>query len=243
MLPEVVAALMLQPLLHEERLVLQPLHPHLFPAIADQVGIGRARLVGQHGGCPGKLGRQMAAVLVMDIVIVAIDGRGNRNHRLQRRRIEGGHLQAIEPAPGNPHHPDRAVRPGLRGDPGNQLAAVRQLQLRIFPIDNAIGFTGTTDVDAHPGNAGGGKDRIGGFIPRARPVALAVGEKFENSRHRICFGIVRQPDTGGKPGAIGQRDPVVFDCCEGAVGHVWIPCAPCATPTRRRCLTRRQYTD
>ena len=219
-LPEGVAALVLQPFLQEERLVLQPLQPHRLPAFADDFGIGRAGLVGEHGGGPGELGGKMRAVLVVDVVVVAIDGGGDGDDGLQRRRLQRGDLQAIEAAPGNAHHADRAVRPGLGGDPGDELAGIGEFKRRIFPVDDAVRFARAADLDAHAGNAGGGEDGIGRFVARARAVALAVGQEFEDGRHGIGLRAAGHPDAGGKPRPVPQRDPMVFDDGERALGHV-----------------------
>ena len=61
-----------------------------------------------------KFSIEQAAALVVDVVGIAVDGRAERDDRLQRRRLLGRHLQAVEAAPGDAHHADLAGAPGLR---------------------------------------------------------------------------------------------------------------------------------
>ena len=219
MFPEGVAALVLQPFLQEERLVLQTLQPHGLPAVADDFRIGRTGLVGEHGRGPGKLGGKMRAVLVVNVIVVTVDGGSDGDDGLQRGRLEAGHLEAIEAAPGDAHHADRPVRPRLGGDPGDEFAGIRKFQRRVFTVNDAVGFARTADIDTNPGNAGGGEDGIGRFIAQARPVALAIGQEFEDGGHGIALRAVGHPDAGGKPRAVGKGDPFVLDDGESARYH------------------------
>src|SRR3546814_8922730 len=59
--PVDVAPLMAQPGVQQKGLTFQPLDPELTPALADQSGIGRARLIGKHGGGPGEVRRKPRA--------------------------------------------------------------------------------------------------------------------------------------------------------------------------------------
>jgi hypothetical protein len=52
-----------------------------------------------------------------------------------------------------------------------------------------------------PGDVG-----VGEFVPEDGAVALAVGQMFEDRRHRACFGIGRHPDARGQAAAIRRDD-------------------------------------
>src|SRR3546814_13673841 len=93
MLPESVAALVLQPVGGEEGHVLQPLQPHPAPPLTDDGGIWRTRGVGHDRGGPGEAVVQEAAAAIVDVVGIAVVGRAQRYHRLQRRRAERRALQ------------------------------------------------------------------------------------------------------------------------------------------------------
>ena len=70
-----------------------------------------------------------------------------------------------------------------------------------------------------PGNAGRGKDRIGGFVAGARSITLAVGKEFEDRRHGIGVRAIGHPDARGKSHAVGKGDPFVLDDGESARYH------------------------
>ena len=113
-LPVGVAVLVPAARAAQEGLVLQPGQPQIAPAVvADEQRVRRPRRIGEHGRGPAEILDQQAAALVVDVVGIAVDGRAQADHRLQRRRLPGRHLQAVEAAPGNAHHADIAVAPGL----------------------------------------------------------------------------------------------------------------------------------
>lgn len=175
----------------------------------------------------------MAAVLVVDIVIVAIDRGGDRYYGFKCRRLQGRDLQAVKTTPGNTHHADRTVRPWLCRDPGNQLAGVGKLKLGIFAIDDTVRFTGATNIDSDAGDPGSCEHRIGRFIARACPVTLAVRQELEHGGNRIAVHIVRHPDARRQARTVLEGDPVIFDGGKAAVGHDHI--------SRRR-LSIKPYT-
>ena len=155
----------------------------------------------------------------MDVVIVAIDRRGDRNDGLERRWLECRDLKAIEAAPGDSHHADIAVGPGLRGDPFNQFDRIGKFEGRIFTVDDAIRFARPAYVDTYAGDAGFGEDRIGGLVARRGANPLAIGQELQNARHGVAGGVVRHPDARGKSGAVLEVYPLVFDDGERALGH------------------------
>src|SRR5690606_21990307 len=139
----------------------------------------------------------MRPILVVDVVIVAIDRRGDGNDRLEGGRLECSDLQRIEPAPGNSHHADAAIRPWLGGDPFDDLNRVGKLARGVLPVDNSLRLAAATNIDAHADDSCCREYWIGGFIARRGSVSLAIGEYLQNGRSRNGGRIVRHPDTRG----------------------------------------------
>ena len=163
----------------------QPLQPHRPPAIADKQRIGRKAHRAEEEKGPFKSGREKRAAHVVRVVGVAIVGRADGDDRLQRRRTERRDLQPIEAAPGNSHHPDRAVAPGLRRQPGDHLHAVVLFLLGVLVEQQARRFAAAANVDANAGVAVTGQIGMGQRVPLVGAVALAVGQIFQDRRNRI----------------------------------------------------------
>ena len=104
--------------------------------------------------------------------------------RLQLRRPPRGDLQAVEAAPGNADDADGAGAPGLRGDPVQDLQRVVLLLLQILALEHAFGIARAAHVDPHAGVAVAGEIRMRERIALRRAVALAVGQIFQDRRHR-----------------------------------------------------------
>ena len=79
---------------------------------------GRAagRSTGEHGRGPVEVVLRQAAADPVDVGGVAVVGEAHSDHRLQRRRLAGGDLQAVEPAPvtGRSSPPARRTSPAPR---------------------------------------------------------------------------------------------------------------------------------
>ena len=210
MLPEGVAVLMAQPVLQQQRFVLEAHQPHVAPALPHQQGIGRARAVRQHGGGPAAILVQQAAALVVDVIGVAIDRGVDGNHRLQRRRAAHGDLQPVEAAPGDADHADRAAAPRLLHQPVDHLQRVVLLLLEIFVPHKAIGFAVAAHIHAHAGIAVAGHVGMGELIADRGAVALPVGQIFQDGRNRVLVRVGRQPDAGGQMATVFEGDPGVL---------------------------------
>jgi hypothetical protein len=100
-------------------------------------------------------------------------------------------LKSVEPAPGNSHHPDRAIAPGLSCQPSDHLHAVLLFLLGVLIEQQARRFAAASKVDANSGVAVPGKVWMSQRIPLVRAVALAIGQILEDRRNRIPFGILR----------------------------------------------------
>ena len=186
---------MLQPVVHQQGQVLQPLPPHLAPALPHQRRIRRIGLEGEHGRAPGEIIDQQAAAHVMDVIGIAVVGGAERDHRLQLLRPARRHLQPVEAAPGDADHAAGPRAPGLRLEPFQHLETIVLLQLQIFVQQHAVGFARAADVDPHRGIAMAGEEGMGLGIARRRAVALAIGQIFQDRRHGMGLGIHRQPDA------------------------------------------------
>ena len=81
--PEVVAPLVLQPERREGHQVVDPLLPHLAPALADDLGIGRIGAVAEQDRAPLQVLVEQAAAHVVGVVGVAVVGRAERDDRLR----------------------------------------------------------------------------------------------------------------------------------------------------------------
>src|SRR5580692_7126254 len=91
------------------------------------------------------------------------------------------HLQGIETAPGNAHHPDVAVRPRLAGEPGDYLQTVRLFLLGILAVGgNSLAGAEAADVDASADVAAASKVSEDGVVARGHGVVLPVGVVFED---------------------------------------------------------------
>src|SRR4029077_17077652 len=54
------------------------------------------------------------------------------------------------------------------------------------------------------------------LVPHARQVPLAVRDVLEDGGHGGSLRGARQPDAGGEPAAVRERDPAVLDLADGA---------------------------
>jgi len=151
---------------------------------------------------------------------VAVDGRAEADHRLQRRRLLGRHLQAIEAAPGNAHHADIAVAPGLRSRPGDDVAGILQFLLGIFVVHQPFGIAIAPHVDADRGVAVPGEIGMGELVAKNGAVALAVGQVFEDGRYRTISCVLGHPDARRQPATVRHDDAHIgkFDDFSGERG-------------------------
>ena len=69
------------------------------------------------------------------------------------QRPPRGDLQAVEAAPRDTDHADRAAAPGLLGEPFDDLERVVLFLLEIFVEHQPVGLAVAAHVDAHAGIA------------------------------------------------------------------------------------------
>ena len=136
---------------------------------------------------------------------------------------ERGRLQRGHPAPRYPHHPDRAVTPGLPGEPGDHFLCVALLDFEVLVHLHSVGVAGAAHVDAHAGVALSRKPEVVHVVARRSGITLAVGDVLENRRNGALRGRRRQPQLGGEAAAIGKRNPhVLNDANRRRRALVWI---------------------
>ena len=77
---------------------------------------------------------------------------------------------------------------------------------------HAVGFAAAAHVDAHRRHSRGRRSRDASAASRGgRAVALAIGQVFEDRRHRVGLGVLGQPDPRRQPAAVPERDEDVLD--------------------------------
>ncbi len=213
-LPERVAALVLQPVLQPEAAPLEPLEPQLAPVRAVP-RVRRQRVAGEHLAGPGKLVEQQAAAHVVDVVGIAVVRRADGDDSLERRRLQGGDLQAVEAAPRDADHADAAIAPRLVDDPGDGVAAVLELLGQVLVQHQPLAVAGAAQVEPHIGIAVAGQVVAGPVVLRPAEVGLAVGDVFQDRRHRRGLGALRQPDLCAEAAAVRHRHVDVLDLAHG----------------------------
>jgi len=144
------------------------------------------------------------------IVVVAVVGEADGDEGFQLRRAAGRDLQAVEATPGFAKHAKTAVTPGLCGDPGHHFQAVVLFLFEIFVIQNAIGFTAAANVYPDAGITVSGKVGMANGISNGCSIVLSIGNVLKQSRARPGIGLEWEPDAGGEPGAVSQRNPGIF---------------------------------
>ena len=195
----------------------QALEPTLAPALgAHDLRVRRQRIEVQHGGSPGQhVEARDAAALVVHVVGVTVVGRHEGDDRLQRRRSQRRHLQAVEARPGDAGHANVAAAPGLRREPGDHLADVAVLLHGVLVVDQAVRVAGAAQVDTDAGVAVAGP--VGVDVPIAlAAVGQAVRAGFEDGRHGVAGRVVGQPDAAVQPVAVGEGDPLVVEHLQAA---------------------------
>ena len=63
--------------------------------------------------------------------------------------LAGRHLQAIKAAPGNPHHTDVAIAPGLLGQPSDGIHGILLLLLGILVGEHTVGIAAAAHIHPH----------------------------------------------------------------------------------------------
>ena len=211
MAPVVVARLVLQPGLGQQRHGVQTLLPQAFPAIADQQWIGHRCAEVEHGRRPAEVLHQQVATLVMDVIGITVIGGAQRDDRLQGFRLTRRHLQAVEAAPRDAHHSHVAVAPGLLAQPLDHFQRVILFLEQVLVGHQALGLAVAAHVHTNAHVTLTGHPRVGQRITHGRAVTLAIRQVLEDRRERLLTRRFGQPDARRQLSAIAQRDQAMLD--------------------------------
>ena len=74
----------------------------------------------------------------MDVIVVAVISRAERDDRLELFGTSSGDLKPVEASPGDAHHADGPSAPRLRRDPLQNLQGVILLLLEILAEEDAF---------------------------------------------------------------------------------------------------------
>ncbi len=206
-----------QPDLRPELLRLEPLAPHLAPALAHDLRVRRPRVEELHDAAPPEVVVEQRSARVVDALREAIVGAHDGDDRGQGRRPPRRHLQRVISAPGLAHHPDPARAPGLAGDPGDHLQRIVLLLDEVLIVQDSVRVAGAAHVDAHAGIAMGGEPWMHGLVAPACEVAFAIRQIFEDRRHGSGLRSLGHPDAGRQPTAVGHRYPDVLEIADHRV--------------------------
>ena len=209
--PVLVSTLVTQEGLEKEGRLRKSLQPLFSPALAHDLRVRGTAVEAEHHRAPADRLARHAAQEVAAVVVVALVGSAHRHDRLQCRVPESRRLQRSHPAPRDPHHADRAVTPGLLGEPGDHFLGIPLLDFEVLVHLQAIGVAGSAHVDPHPGIAVSCKPVVVHVVARRGGIALAVGDVFEDRGDRPLLGALRQPQLGREAAAVGERYPRMLD--------------------------------
>ena len=93
--------------------------------------------------------------------------------------------------------------PALEG-PWRDVDGVVLLALYVLIPDQPVAVAGAGDVDARRAVAVGGEPVVRVVVARPGAVAAAIGDVFEDRRHRLGGGLARQQQAGGELAGFGR---------------------------------------
>ena len=178
--------------------------PFIAPAVAEDSGYRRQRVTGNHVDRPvDEVERLHGPAHVVDVVGVAVVGSVDRGDRAERRRLQAGDLERVEPRPGRAVHADAPVRPLLLGEPRDHLADVVELFRGVLVGGEATRRARAANVEAADGEPALLAQAL--VLPRVRrrEVVHPVRERLE--RHG-CGSSIREPELRGEAGAVRDGD-------------------------------------
>ena len=179
--------LLAHPVFQGKRERAEPCLPPLAPVFAD-VARWRQRENRRQRRAPFERVGEEAAALVMDVVLVPVMGRADRDHGRECLGCIDARLQARGAAPGGAEHADPTVAPRLRREPFDHRPRVRQLVLRVHVGHVALAVAGAPHVDPRAGVTVPRQEGMVPLVARPSHVALAVRDVLQNRRNRRVPG-------------------------------------------------------
>src|SRR5262249_293620 len=167
------------------------------------------------------------AVHVMHVIVEQLVSGVYSDDRFQSGWILHRHLNSVKAAPGDSHHADVAVRPGLVRKPGDDFHGIRLLlrgvlAVRCFPFTGA----GSANIHASAHESTTREVRVDWIIACGGAVIFAIGQVFEDRRELLAwFSALRYIERCGKTNSIFHRYPGLqkANAVDGWRG--WINCS------------------
>ena len=219
--PHLVPCLVFEPLRGPVAHGLQPLFPHITPALPYDSRVGRPCVVELHNRAPPEIVSRQNTTVEMNVFQPAVVGSHDRRDGLERGWPFRGNLKRIIGTPGFTEHADIAVAPILRGDPCDHIDAILGFEIGVFVEHHSLAVPRTALIDAQRGIAGLGKAGMHAFVTDTGCVPAAVRNVLEDRGGWIGPGTLGQPESGGELGAIWHRNPDGFD----DFGHAAVFCS------------------
>ena len=186
--PIFVARLMRRPRLEPKVERSHAFAPHLFPFIADDLGVRRHRQPAPHRCGPARLVVHLCAAHVVHVVVEAVVGSAAEDDGLERARaiVARGHDQRVDGAPRLAHHADVAVAERQLGDLLDDLHARPQLVLGVLVGHRTVGVAAAMQVDAKTQVLVVRKPRIHHAVDVQHAVASAIRVEIDDRRKPLA---------------------------------------------------------
>ena len=191
-LPVVIAAGVLEPAEQPGLVFGDPRGPFVAPSIAPHRGYRGQRIHRRHVvAVVHQVQPTPRTTAQVDVVGETVIRGVDRDHGLQPGCALGRHLERVEAAVGRAVHPDVAVAPLLRGDPGDHLGQVWLLLELVFVNRTPAAAAGAANIQTRYGIVelvaqSGVLRAIGGC-----QIILAVGQSFQDARLWTTVGQVQ----------------------------------------------------
>jgi hypothetical protein len=191
--PVVVVGLVLERGDDLRRVRFQTLHPHLAPAAAHELRIGRTGLVAEELARPADRAQQDRAAAKHLAVSIAVGRERLGDDGLELLGGSGCDLYPLKAAPRDAEHAHLPVAPRLLGDPLHGFDGIERFIADGEGALRAVRVAGAADVDAHAGIAVAGEVAVMHRVARCVNVALAIRDDFDDRGNPLVRRDVGKP--------------------------------------------------